>query len=93
MTLLALVALLALSTLALAWPRMKASYRFIPVDLAIERYQESREIPSHRMRTLIGFARQAIEWNDHYRYREGLSFLHYLRGLDIYTPALERRGE
>lgn len=87
-----LAALLAAATLALAWPRFKASYRFLPVDLAIERYFETREIPSHRMLTLIGFAEQALARHDHYRYHDGLSFLHYLRGIDIYTPALERRG-
>jgi hypothetical protein len=87
-----LAALLALATLSLAWPRMKASYRFLPVDLAIGRYYESREIPTGRMLTLAGFANDAIVRHDHYRYHDGLSFLYYLRGLDIYTPALERRS-
>jgi hypothetical protein len=86
-----LVAVLALATLSLAWPRMKASYRFLPVELAIERYYELREIPSRRMLTLIGFARQAIDRHDHYRYHDGLSFLYYLRGIDIHTPALDRK--
>jgi hypothetical protein len=90
---LSLVALLAGVTLSLAWPRMKASYRFLPVDIAIGRYYDQREIPTHRMLTLMGFAAEAIARHDHYRYHDGLSFLHYLRGLDIYTPALERRGE
>jgi hypothetical protein len=90
---LSLVVLLAGITLSLAWPRMMASYRFLPVDIAIGRYYEQREIPTHRMLTLMGFAGEAIARHDHYRYHDGLSFLHYLRGLDIYTPALERRGE
>ena len=88
-----LALLLALATFSLAWPRMKASYRFLPVELAIERYYDDREIPSHRMLTLIGFAQQALAWHDHYRYHDGLSLLHYLRGMDIETPALERRQE
>lgn len=88
-----LLMLLALATLSLAWPRMKASYRFLPVDLAIGRYYDQREIPTHRMLTLMGFAGEAIAHHDHYRYHDGLSFLHYLRGLDIYSPALQRRGE
>lgn len=88
-----LAALLALSTLALAWPRMKASFRFLPVERAIDGYYESREIPTGRMLTLLGFASDAIGHHDHYRYHDGKSMLHYLRGLDIYTPALERRGE
>ena len=91
-SILLLAAFLGAATLVLAWPRLKASYRFVPVDLAIERYYDTREIPSHRMLTLIGFARQALDWHDHYRYHDGLSLLHYLRGLDIRTPALDRRG-
>jgi len=86
-----LAAALALATLTLAWPRLQASIRFLPVDIAIERYYGNREIPSHRMLTLIGFAGQALALHDHYRYHDGLSLLHFLRGLDIYTPALERR--
>jgi hypothetical protein len=86
-----LAAVLGLATLALAWPRLGASYRFLPVDIAIERYYADREIPTHRMLTLIDFARQALARHDHYRYHDGLSFLYYLRGLDVYTPALERR--
>jgi len=82
---------LAVATGSLAWPRMQASLRFLPVDLAIDRYQQDRELPSQRMLTLIGFAEQAIAHHDHYRYHEGLSFLYYLRGLDVQTPALQRR--
>jgi hypothetical protein len=87
----ATIALLCLAVLMLAWPRMKASFRFLPVDLAIERYYKEREIPSRRMLTLMDFSRQAIEYHDHYRYHDGLSFLYYLRAIDINTPALERR--
>jgi len=87
----ALAAFLAIGALALAWPRLQASLRFLPVDHAIERYFETRQIPSHRMLTLIDFSRQALARHDHYRYHDGLSLLHYMRGLDIYTPALERR--
>jgi hypothetical protein len=91
LSVLALAVFLALGTLVLAWPRLQASVRFLPVEHAIERYHEAREIPTHRMLTLIEFAREALALHDHYRYHDGLSFLHYLRGLDIYTPALERR--
>ena len=88
----ALAMLLGLILLYLAWPRMQASYRFLPVDIAIERYFDNREIPSRRILTLIGFAGEAIGHHDHYRYHNGLSLLYYLRGLDIHTPALERRA-
>ncbi|HET6592891.1 MAG TPA: hypothetical protein VFG48_08245, partial [Xanthomonadales bacterium] len=65
---LALAAFLAAGTLALSWPRLQASLRFLPVDIAIERYYQDRQIPSHRMLTLIGFAEEALARNDHYRY-------------------------
>jgi hypothetical protein len=91
--LLAAALLVAVVTLSLAWPRLLASVRFLPVDLAIERYYQTREIPTQRMLTLLGFAAEAIDLDDHYRYHDGRSFLHYLRALDVYTPALERRDE
>lgn len=91
-SILALALLLALATLALALPRFQAAYRFLPVDIAIGRYYESLEIPSHRMLTLVGFANQSLELHEHCRFYDGLAQLQYLRGLDIYTPALERRA-
>jgi len=83
--------LLGVALLALAWPRLHAGVRYLPVDLAISRYFSDRQIPSDRLAVLIGFADEAIQRHDHYRYHEGLSLLHYLRGLDVNTPALERR--
>jgi hypothetical protein len=85
------VVLLALAVLALAWPRFQAAFRYLPVDQALSRYHADRQIPSDRLIILIDFAHQAIGRHDHYRFRDGLSQLHYLRGLDRYTPALERR--
>lgn len=89
----AVVALVATAVLLLSWPRLRASYRYLPVDIAIQRYFSTRDIPSDRLEVLIGFARQAIEYHDHYRYHDGLSMLHLLRALDVNTPALERIGE
>jgi hypothetical protein len=86
-----LIALLAAAVLALSWPRLQAGFRYLPVDIAIDRFYADREIPSDRLTVLIRFAGQAINYHDHYRYHDGLSLLHYLRGLDRYTPALERR--
>jgi hypothetical protein len=86
-----LIALLAVAVLTLSWPRMQASFRYLPVDFAIDRYYADRRIPTDRLTVLIQFAVEAITYHDHYRYHDGLSLLHYLRGLDIYTPALERR--
>lgn len=87
-----LAALLATVTLALAWPRLLAAIRFLPVEHATQRYYAEREIPSQRLLTLAGFAELALAREDHHRYHEGLAFMYYLRGLDVRTPALERRG-
>lgn len=89
--LLAVVAIVTVGVLAMSWPRFQASFRYLPVDLAIKRYYVEREIPSYRLAVLIAFAEQAVQLHDHYRYRDGLSLLHYLQALDPYTPALERR--
>ena len=75
----------------LSWPRLQASYRYIPVDLAIKRYYSSRETPSDRLPVLIRFANEALGHKDHYRYHEGLSLLHTLKAIDSNTPPLERR--
>ena len=88
---LGIITLVALSVLALSWPRLKASIRYRPVDIAIARYHTDQQIPSDRLAVLINFTKQAIDYHNHYRYHDGLSQLHYLRALDVYTPALERR--
>jgi len=85
------IGLLAIAVVALSWPRFQASFRYLPVDIAISRYYTDHEIPSYRLAILVEFAQQAIGYHDHYRYHEGLSVLHYLQALDPYTPALERR--
>ncbi len=83
----------AIAVLALAGPRLQASYRYLPVDIAIQKYFSTREIPAERLPVLIRFAGQAIAHHDHYRYHDGLSLLHLLRALDVNTPALERRDD
>ena len=85
------MALLALWVLALSWPRFLASVRYQPVDTALARYYADNEIPSDRLLVLIRFANEAIGIHDHYRFHDGLSQLHYLRGLDPQTAARERR--
>ena len=78
--------------LLLAWPRLQASYRYLPVEIAIDRYFTSREIPSDRLPVLIRYAEESIGYQDHYRFHDGLSMLHLLRAQDYATPAMERRG-
>ena len=86
-----IITAVALSVLALSWPRLQASIRYLPVEIAIKRYYATREIPTDRLPVLISFSEQAVAHQDHYRYRDGLSMLHLLRAIDFKTPALERR--
>jgi len=92
LALLVAVGLLAVSLLLLAWPRFLASVRYLPVEHALGRYYADDVIPSDRLKVLIRFTEEAIGWQDHYRFHDGLSQLHYLRGLDVQTPAAERRA-
>ena len=85
--------LLALGLLVLAWPRFQASYRYLPVEIAIDKYFKTHVIPSNRLPVLIRYAHQAISYQDNYHYHDGLSVLHLLRAQDALTPALERRKE
>jgi len=85
------VTLVSIAVLTLSWPRLKASFRYLPVDIAISRYYVDQQIPFDRLEVLVGFTEQAIAYHDHYRFHDGLSTLHYLRALDVLTPALERR--
>ncbi|MBT8039544.1 MAG: hypothetical protein KJN78_04850 [Gammaproteobacteria bacterium] len=88
---LALLAVASLMVMFLAWPRFLASFRFLPVEHALDRYFYDNEIESDRLEVLIEFAGEALEHHEHQRYRYGLSQLYYLRGLDPATPAAERR--
>jgi hypothetical protein len=87
----ALIGLVAMMVLTLAGPYLMANLRYLPVELALQRYYATDEIPSERLPVLIRFSQQSIAWNDHYRFHDGLSRLHWLRAQDVNTPALERR--
>jgi len=87
-----LIALAGAVVVALAYPRLQASIRFLPVEKAIDRYYATNEIPSDRLLVLIRFAEEALQKNDHYRFHDGLSILHLLRTVDINTPPAELRG-
>lgn len=84
---------LAALTLWLSWPRLQASLHYLPVDTALGRYFETRELPGAQLQHLRARAREAIALHDHYRYWHGLSLLHYLQALDPATPAWERAPE
>jgi hypothetical protein len=85
------VVLIAFAVASLAWPRFLASVRYLPVELAIRNYYVSGEMPSDRLPVLVRFATEAVEYQDHYRFHDGLSTLQVLRALDYKTRALERR--
>ena len=53
--------------LALSWPRLKASVRYLPVDTAISNYWETREFDRDQLDGLINRAEQSLELHDHYR--------------------------
>lgn len=83
--------LVSIAVVGLAWPRFLASVRFLPVELAIKDYYVSGDMPSDRLPVLIRFASEAIHFQDHYRFYDGLSTLQMLKAVDYRTPALERR--
>jgi hypothetical protein len=85
------IAVISIVLLVLSWPRFLAAFRYVPVDRALDHYFANNEIPSYRLPELIRFAEASIARHDQYRYRDGLSLLHYLRALDPRTPAHERR--
>lgn len=86
-----LTVVLAAAVLLLSLPRLQASYRYLPVEIALQAYFSTREIPSARLDVLIRFARQAVAYHDDYRFHDGLSLLHLLRAVDVHTLALQRR--
>jgi len=88
----AVVLVFSLFLLSLAWPRFLSSLRFIPVDIAIDQYYQTGEIPTERLQELIGTANESLDTHKHYRFFDGLSILQLLRAVDWETPAAERRG-
>lgn len=94
---LALVVLVvAAVSLAFVMPRLQASLHYLPVDTAINRYFDSGELPSAQLPALARRAEEAIARYPHYRYYDGLSFIEYLRAIDLagkpwlQRPALNR---
>ena len=87
--------MLALATclLLLCWPRLRASFGYLPVDTSIALNWSGAVIPDLQRRALIARAEESLLQHGHYRYYDGLGTLHYLRGLDSALPAAERRGQ
>lgn len=82
---------IAIFLLTLSWPRLRASLRYLPVDTAISNYWQTRDINFTQLDGLIGRAHESIAIHDHYRYWEGMSELHLLRGQDMSKTIWIRR--
>ena len=74
-----LVLALAAALVAMAWPRLRASIAYLPVDTALARHWSGTTPPPDQLAALSERATRAIDLHDHYRYRDGLSILAYLR--------------
>ena len=73
---------------ALAWPRLQAAVLYLPVDAAVARYFDTRELPLAQLDALEARAEAAIGVHPGHRYFEGLSLLRYLQAMDrSRTPA------
>jgi len=86
-----IAAITASLLLVLSWPRLKASLHYLPVDTAISKYRESREIDTGQLGGLIERAGESIAIHDHYRYWDGLSELHVLDSQNPARSFWERR--
>lgn len=85
------VLLIALSVVALAWPRLWAELTYLPVQTALNRAAEGQAIGTDQLAPLIRRAGDALARHGHYRYRDGLSALHYRAGGVESAGAEERR--
>lgn len=90
LSLLSLVVAAAL--VSLAWPRLRASLVYLPVDTALARHWAGDTPGPDQLAALSVRARQALAVHEHYRYRDGLSILEYLRAQDSGLSAQERRA-
>jgi hypothetical protein len=87
-----LLGIIALFLVFLAWPRLHASLLYLPVDTAIGKFYETREIPSEQLEGLQQRALDSIVVYPHHRYLEGLSLLYFLEAADS-DNLLHRRRE
>jgi hypothetical protein len=77
--------------LALAWPRLQASVRYLPVDTALSAYRAGSDIDPAQLDPLAERAEAAIAAHGHHRYFDGLSELKLLAGGDMRRPYWQRR--
>lgn len=77
------IGLTASLLLTLSWPRLRASFRYLPVDTAMSNYWKTSVFDNTQLNGLIERSQQAIAIHDHYRYWAGLSELQILSGQDM----------
>lgn len=90
-TLILMAGLSAVILLAISWPRLRASFNFLPVDTAISNYWKTQAIDYAQLDGLIKTAEQSVEIHDHYRYQAGLSELKILSSQDMSHSIWQRR--
>ena len=86
-----LIAILATFLLSLAYPRLHASLLYLPVDTAINRYDDTQQVNNAQLTGLQQRAQESIAIHPHYRYHDGLSVLFYLQAIDQQRPLFERQ--
>ena len=81
----------ALLVLTLALPSFHASAHFLPVDAAIGRYFDERNLPASQLDALTQRASESIALEPHFRLYDGLSLLEYLQAIELQSrPWLQR---
>lgn len=86
----AVLALLSILVLMMAWPRWLASLQFLPVQQARGTlYQSSQSSPDFQ--SLIKRSERTIAIHDDYSYHSALSLLYYLQGTDARASLQVRR--
>lgn len=85
------VGITAIVLLTLAWPRLRASFSYLPVDTAISNYRKTGNTDGMQLDGLIERATESIAIHNHYRYWQGLSELHILKGQNMSQTVWQRR--
>lgn len=89
----ALAAFLAAVLLTMSWPRLRAALHYLPVDVAIDNYYLSGELPADSRGPLRQVAIESLSLYEHQHYWDGLGLLNYLQGVDASLPLyLQREG-
>ena len=87
----ALVAFLAAVLLTMSWPRLRAALHYLPVDVAIDNYYQSGELPAGSREPLQRKALESLALHEHQDYWNGLSLLYFLQGGDGSQPLYLQR--